>query len=234
MYHRQCPGQQADLAYLEGLASMQRLAHQEPTKATFQAIGTTPRDTEATHSACSGTARQPHHPERTIQDLTATGNPSADTEESKELESMTISSAEILRAWTRGRVVILEHTRMRESNLTAQRLVSAASQICKVLNSVWHSYHTCHPHRPFGTSHIIPGSTQVSESRSTRPALSRTHRSHNGQRWTSRILPRIYNTVHQRCALAHHPFSWGGSTQVLKARMSPEASCIGQVSPLAQ
>ena len=165
-YHRQCPGQQADQAYLEDIASARRPAPQDPTATSLEMV-VTYQGTEATRSARSGTPRQPHHPEHTIRDPTATGDPSADTEASEEQESVTISFTKILRARTRGK------------QAPPARYAMFSVQEVKA--------HT------------------AATFRSVRPALPRTRRSHNGQRWTSQILPGIYDTVCRRRAVARHP-----------------------------
>ena len=154
-------------AYLEDIASARRPAPQDPTTATSLEMVATYQGTEATRSARSGTPRQPHHPEHTIRDPTATGDPSADTEASEEQESVTISFTKILRARTRGK------------RAPPERYAMFSVQEVKA--------HT------------------AATFRSIRPALPRTRRSHNGQRWTSRILPGIYDIVCRRRAVARHP-----------------------------
>jgi hypothetical protein len=118
-YHKQHPGQQAAPAYLETLAHAQRPVPQEPTQAASPVRGATSRDTEAVVPACSETPRQLHHPERTMHDPPVDSNPSPVTGVSEGLEMATMSFAEILRAQTRGKVVIPEHARMHESNFVA-------------------------------------------------------------------------------------------------------------------
>jgi len=137
-YHRQYPGQQAALAYLEDLARLRRLAPQGVTEAMPPAMGAMSLDTKVMTPVTCEPLRQLHSPKCTLRDPRAASNQtqtpevSSDLRKTKGQPSATLAVPRIIARPSSNQsrpecydTAIGAPPRMRESNF-AQQLSAAA------------------------------------------------------------------------------------------------------------